>query len=136
MFTAEELEECDIFPKKFTWVTTLKCLFYFGIMMTISILLYSFYSGKDFASIVSMESMKYSTDDYFTSRLFSLDKSTNYDLGNKYNRNFTELTRLNFIKEYVNQNVPCIIKQSTYSLPIAQHLDNPAYLEAKFNNMQ
>jgi hypothetical protein len=135
MFTAEELENCDILPKKLTWSTALKCLFYFGIMISISILLYSFYSGKDFKSIVTMENMKYSTDDYFTSRLFILDKSTNYDLGNKYHRNYTELTRVMFIKEYVNQNLPCIIKNSTNTLPVMQNLSD-AYLDERFQGIQ
>jgi hypothetical protein len=88
MFTAEEIEDCDIFPKKLNFSTVMKCLFYFSIMFAICILLYSFYSGKDFSSIISMESMKYNTDDYLTSRLYTVDKGTNYDLGTKYHVNF------------------------------------------------
>jgi hypothetical protein len=132
MFTAEEIEDCDILPRKFSKMTVLKCTFYTCIMGAILILLYSFYSGKDISSIISMESMKYNTDDYLTTRLYMIGRSTNYDIKDRYHVNFTDITRVKFIKDYVRESMPCIIKNMTYGLPVMKKLDNENYLESRF----
>jgi hypothetical protein len=114
MFTAEELEDLDIFPKKITMVGVIKFFFYFIIMVSGLIMLYCFYSGRNFTSIVSMEGMRYNTDNYFTERLFELDAKTNYDLKDKYHINLTDIDSKTFIKEYVRENLPCIIRNATF----------------------
>ena len=72
MFTAEQIEECDIFPKKITATLVFKLIIYILLMMIASILLYSFYSGRDFTSIITMESLKYGTDTYFLQKIFKM----------------------------------------------------------------
>jgi hypothetical protein len=137
MFTAEEIEDCDILPKKLSLGTVLKMLFYFCIMISILILLYSFYSGKDFSSIISMESMKYSTDDYITKRLYIIGvTTTNYDVKDKYHVNYTEITRTKFIKEYVRESLPCIVKNMTSGVSAMRNIDNSSYLEHGFTGKQ
>ena len=72
MFTAEQIEDCDIFPKKFTLILFLKILTYVCLMLFGSILMYSFYSGRDFSSIITMESLKFGTDTYYLKKLMLL----------------------------------------------------------------
>jgi hypothetical protein len=111
MFTAEELEECDIFPKKVTKGKVLKFLAYFSIMLTACILMYSFYSGRDFSSIVSMESLKYGSDSYYLKKLYQLDNRFDYNISDRYTKDLHYFkTKGVFIKEYVSQSVPVIIK--------------------------
>ena len=72
MFTAEEIEECDIFPKKLTIGLVIKVLIYVTLMLLGCTLLYSFYSGRDFSSIITMESLKFGTDTYYLKKLMLL----------------------------------------------------------------
>lgn len=72
MFTAEEIEDCDIFPKKLTITLVLKVSIYISLMFCGSILLYSFYSGRDFTSIITMENLKFGTDTYYLKKIMQL----------------------------------------------------------------
>lgn len=112
MFTAEELEECDIFPKKVTWQIAVKISIYAVLMTTASILMYSFYSGRDFTSIITMEGLKYGSDSYFIERIWKLDNKFNYNISDKYSMNLTLLGTdpYVFIKDYVSISLPLIIR--------------------------
>ena len=72
MFTAEEIEDCDIFPKKLTPGLVIKVVIYVSLMFFGSILMYSFYSGRDFTSIITMENMKFGTDTYYLKKIMQL----------------------------------------------------------------
>jgi hypothetical protein len=72
MFTAEEIEECDIFPKKLTWAIVIKFFIYLILMSCALIMMYSFYSGRDFTSIITMENLKYGTDTYYLKKIMQL----------------------------------------------------------------
>ena len=113
MFTAEELEECDIFPKKITTGKIIKFLIYFIFMLTACLLMYSFYSGRDFTSILTMENLKYGSDSYYLEKLYQLDNRFDYNISERYTRDINILNNQRgvFIKEYVGQSVPLIIKK-------------------------
>lgn len=72
MFTAEEIEDCDIFPKKMTLGLTIKFFIYLILMLCALIMMYSFYSGRDFTSIITMENLKYGTDTYYLKKIMQL----------------------------------------------------------------
>lgn len=72
MFTAEEIEECDIFPKKLTPLLIMKIILYSVGFLTASVLIYAFYSGRDLISIIKLESLMYNSDTYFMKKLFKL----------------------------------------------------------------
>lgn len=72
MFTAEEIEDCDIFPKKLTAGLVIKVVIYIILMLLGSVLLYSFYSGRDFTSIITMENLKFGTDTYYLKKIMML----------------------------------------------------------------
>jgi hypothetical protein len=120
MFTAEELEECDIFPKKISKMGIIKFTIYACIMSFGLILIYCFYSGRDLTSLLSLEGMKYNTDDYFTNRIWNIDKRFNYNLTDKYTMNIDYLQNNKeiFIKEYVTQSLPLIIKNVSLHMPV------------------
>lgn len=124
MFTAEELEECDIFPKRITKMGIIKFTFYALIMSFFLILIYSFYSGRDLTSLVSFEGMKYNTDDYFSNRIWNLDKRFNYNLTEKYSLSVDYLLENQemFVKEYVTQSLPLIIKDARKNMTILNQL--------------
>ena len=84
MFTSEELEECDIFPKRITKIGIIKFTFYAIVMSFSLVLIYSIYSGRDLTSLISLEGLKYNTDDYFSNRIWNIDKRFNYNLTDKY----------------------------------------------------
>ncbi len=72
MITAEELEDCDIFPKKLTFTSVLKFLIYFVFMLFATILMISFYSGRDLTSIVSFDTLKYGSESAFMMKLMNI----------------------------------------------------------------
>lgn len=135
MFTAEELEECDIFPKKYTKLGILKFTLYTIVMSFALILIYSFYSGRDITSLVTFEGMKYNTDDYFSYRIWNIDKRFNYNLTDKYTIGFETLQQNPeiFIKEYVTQSLPLIIKNVSNHLTILDRLKHTEHIE-KFSS--
>ena len=88
------------------------------------ILIYSFYSGRDLTSLVSFEGMKYNTDDYFSNRIWNLDKRFNYNLTDKYSLSIDYLQENQemFIKEYVTQSLPLILKDARKNMQILTRL--------------
>jgi hypothetical protein len=114
MFTAEELEECDLFPKKVTKTTIFKFALYGTIMLGATMLLYSFYSGRDFTSLITMEGLKYNTDNHFLNRIWKIDRNYHYNNSEKYTINLEQLQNSPevFIKDYVSESLPLIVKDS------------------------
>ena len=72
MITAEELEDCDICPKKITFASATKFSLYLIFMVFSCLLMLSFYSGRDFSSIVSFDSLKFGSESVFMKKLLNL----------------------------------------------------------------
>lgn len=136
MFTAEELEECDIFPKKITIKSVLIFSVYAFVMICACILMYSFYSGRDFISLLSLESMKFSSDNYVSQKLHQLDSRTNYDQKDKYYVNITDVPPSTFIKEYVAKSLPAIFRNSIEDWKAFQEWKNIEYLKEKLKDIR
>lgn len=118
MFTAEELENCDIFPKKITLICVLKFLIYFAIMFTGFLFIISLYTGRDIKHLFSFDTLKYGPNSELFEQLYSLDSKFNYNLQEKYNFDFQNAEAANFfMQEYVSQSVPCIVKNLSLELP-------------------
>jgi len=81
MITAEELEDCDICPKKITFGSAIKFCLYFLFMLFSALLMLSFYSGRDFSSIISFDTLKFGSESIFMKKLMntvSIILFTNY----------------------------------------------------------
>jgi hypothetical protein len=124
MFTAEELEQCDIFPKRITKMGFIKFTFYTLFMSFSLLLIYSIYSGRDLTSLISLEGLKYNTDDYFSNRIWNIDKRFNYNLTDKYTCGIDHLQKNPeiFVKEYVTQSLPLIIKDMSKNMTLLTQL--------------
>lgn len=145
MFTAEEIENFDIFPKQYTFSCIFKAAFYLIVMAISIILMYSFYSGRDFVSIITLESLAYSDSSYFIERLASLEPKDFYGNYNRYHLNYSDKIKANFILNYINDNFPCLIKDSASGFKIKELYNaflnilltdnetNPIYVEKRTN---
>jgi hypothetical protein len=122
MFTAEELEECDIFPKKFTTKRVLKVLAYTLAMGFSTLVLYSLYSGRDISSLVRLEGIKYNTDSLYLQRLWALDNKYDYNLSDRYtiDAENLKLSPNIFFKEYLKPSLPVILKNITFEFNQSQ----------------
>ena len=112
MFTAEEIENFDIFPKQYTLSCILKFCLYSVSMLIGLILMYSFYSGRDFVSIVSLESLAFSGSSFFLKRLAALQPKEMYIQHKKYNIDYSENITDTFVINYINENFPALIKEA------------------------
>jgi hypothetical protein len=120
MFSAEELEDWDIFPKKITTQAALKFSAYFFFFSFALILVYSFYSGENFISIITLEMSKYNSNDPYLQKVSLLDHRFNYDKGaNGYNIKMAGIDEIKFYKDYVLESLPVIIKGETISEKIS-----------------
>jgi hypothetical protein len=117
MFTSEELEDCDIFPKKITFNSVLKFLIYLIIMIIAVVTLLSIYTGKDMKFVISLDNFKYSSYNEVYEKLYHLDKRFDYNLNEKYNFDYENTDENYFIKEYVSQSIPCIFRNLTDYIP-------------------
>lgn len=120
MFTAEELENFDIFPKKYTIVGVIRGVFYSFVSLIALILMYSFYSGRDFISIISLESLSFADSNYLAQRLAALEPDNIFSTTSKYYLNFTDNVLDVLIKKYVMDNFPVLMKGSVSGLNITQ----------------
>ena len=116
MFTSEELENFDIFPKEYS----LGCLFKFVLYSLSSIfsftLLFTFYTDSDLYSVLTMKHLSKNEDviinDYLTNKLIELSPK-DFISENKTNfiQTYDNLKNI-FFKEYVMNSYPCLIKNS------------------------
>lgn len=121
MFTAEELEECDIFPKKITLVGVLKFVIYGTIMSAALIMIYSFYSGRDFTSVLLLENLKYESQSFFLNRIAHYDYNmTKYDNRSKYKVELENINTTFFMQNYVKESMPLIIENAGKKLELSQ----------------
>jgi len=131
MFTAEELEECDIFPKKITAQIIIKIIIYGLFMGTAATLLYSFYSGRDFTSLITLDGIKYGSDSYFLNRMYKFDSRFNYNISDRYSLHLNDLEKdpLLLIKDYVSKSLPLIIKNMTTMQIFEKFYTNKIYID-------
>ena len=115
MFTSEELENFDIFPKEYSFSCLFKFVFYSFSSIFSFLLLYSFYTDNDIYSVITMKNVANQDiimNDYLTNKLIELNPK-DFISENKINfiKAYDELNN-NFIKEYIMNSYPCLIKNS------------------------
>ena len=126
MLTSEELENLDFFPKEYSFSCLFKFLFYTLSSIFSLLLLLSFYLDTNIYSILTLNSQnKYNTiiNDFLSNKLIEL--SPKYFLfQNKTNliQSYDNL-KYNFIKEYVMNSYPCIIKNSSNYFGVKEIID-------------
>ena len=117
MITSEELENLDIFPKEYSCSCLFKFVFYSSSSIFALLLLYSFYTDTNIYSILTMD---YSNNediiinDFLTNKLIELYPKNFLSENITYKnliRNYENLQNI-FIKEYVMNSYPCLIKNS------------------------
>jgi hypothetical protein len=117
MFTSEELESFDIFPKEYSCSCLFKFLLYSISIIIGFVILYAFYTDSDMLSLLTMNYRSNYDDiiinDYLTNKLIELSPK-NFLSQNKSNfiKNYEDLGN-NFIKEYVMNSYPCLIRNAT-----------------------
>ena len=108
MITSEELENCDFFPKNFTFKCFFKFIFYFIFMFVGFLFLFSFYVEDDIKTfIINYNSI--SNDNIFNKRLFFYQPK---DKNNKYFKSFSidNYENSNFYKNFIKNSQICLIK--------------------------
>ena len=115
MFTSEELENFDIFPKEYSFSCLFKFIFYSLSIFFSFLLLYTFYTDNDIYSVITMNNASNQDiifNDYLTNKLIELN-SKDFISENKTNfiKTYDDLNN-NFIREYVMNSYPCLIKNS------------------------
>ena len=111
-YTAEELENCDLLPKEYTLPCIIKAVFYSIISFISAVLMYSFYSGKDFVSVITFNVASYD-ESYIINRVALYEPDDLYTNYSKYVINYTETLSDTFIKEFIMQNFPALIRNGT-----------------------
>ena len=104
MITSEELENCDFFPKNFTFKCFFKFIFYFIFMFLGFLFLFSFYVEDDIKTfIINYNSL--SNDNIFNKRLFF------YQSKNNFFKSFSiENFENDFYKNFIKNSQICLIK--------------------------
>ena len=117
MITSEEFENFDIFPKEYTFTCLFKFIYYSSSLFFSFLLLYTFYTDSDLYSVLTMNHLSNEGDiiinDYLTNKLIELSPK-NFLSENKtsFIQTYDNLKNI-FIKEYVINSYPCLIKNST-----------------------
>ena len=115
MLTAEELENCDFFPKEYSFSCFFKFLLYSSTSIIAFLFLIAFYADSDLHSVLTMNHSKNDDiiiNDYLTNKLTELYPKE-FLSENKTNliQTYDNLKNI-FLKEYVLNNYPCLIKNS------------------------
>lgn len=112
MYTAEEIEECDLLPHEVTKMSIIKCFVYSAVVFVGIIFIYSVYNEKDFVSVLTLESRKYSSGSLLYEVMTELDvKYKSYLSDEKKSLNATELSSIIFIEDYVAKSLPLIVEK-------------------------
>lgn len=135
MFTAEELENCDLLPKEYTLPCIIKAVFYSIISFISAMLMYSFYSGKDFVSVITFNVASYD-ESYIINRVALYEPDDLYTNYSKYVINYTETISDTFIKEFIMQNFPALIRNGTNGFNIYEMLNEINETLFNDNNVQ
>jgi hypothetical protein len=116
MITSEELENLDICPKEYSCACLFKFILYSLSSIFAFLLLFTFYTDSDIYSIITMN--YYSTDgdtiisDFLTNKLIELEpKDILSENKTNFIQNYENLEN-SFLKEYVMNSFPCLIKNS------------------------
>ena len=116
MFTSEELENFDIFPKEYSLSCLFKFFFYSLSSIIAFLLLYAFYTDSDYYSVLTMEHLSKNDDiiinDYLINKISQLyPKDFLSDNKANFIQTYDNLKNI-FFKEYVLNSYPCLIKNS------------------------
>lgn len=121
MFTAEEIENFDIFPKEYSFSCLFKFIFHSLTSIFSFLLLYAFYTDSDIYKIITMNYNSNNNykgiiiNDYLTRKLVELTpKHFLSSENNKTNfiQKYENLKNI-FFKEYIMNSHPCLIKNSS-----------------------
>ena len=120
MFTAEEFENFDIFPKKLTYKIIFKSIFYVALWTFGFIILFSFYIEQDISQILSGNYLKNFNDneDTLINRLSNIAPKNYYLNSNKYYLNYSDDISNYFFKKYILDSYPCLIKNGSIGFNI------------------
>ena len=117
MFTSEELENFVIFQKEYNCFCLFKFILYSLSTIFAFLLLFTFYTDSDIYSVLTMNYHSRFDDviinDYLTNKLIELSPK-NFLSENRttFIQQYESLEN-NFIKDYVMNSYPCLIKNST-----------------------
>lgn len=126
MYTSEEFENFDIFPKKYTVGGVIKYSLYIAFMVISNIFMYSFYSGKDFLSVLTLQK----SSNYLINRIANKETNLLFQNDSKYTITYSDNISNYFIIEYINENYPCIIQNGSIGFNITDlyyELNNTLY---------
>lgn len=116
MYTAEEIENCDIFPKNLTIIKTIKGIAYLTFILLGIIFTYSVYDGRDFFSILYMEHLNYQHNTNLFFILTYLDnKYREYNSFELFSKNSNNITTHEFYEQHLFQSLPCVLKDGIIS---------------------
>ena len=142
MFTSEELENFDIFPKEYTFSCLFKFIFYSLTTFFSYLLLYTFYTDSDLYTIITMNYNSNNNkdiiiNDYLTTKLIEL---TPKDFLSESKTNFIQTYKNlqnNFIKEYIMNSYPVLIKNATeyFRVPETIHIIEETLLQNNKSKM-
>ena len=120
MFTAEEFENFDIFPKQLTYKIIFKSIFYVALWTFGFIILFSFYIEQDISQILSGEYLKSLNDneDNLINRLSNIAPKNYYSDYNKYYVNYSDEISNFFFKKFILDSCPCLIKNGSIGFNI------------------
>ena len=126
MFTSEELENFDIFPKEYSFTCLFKFIFYSLSTIFSFLLLYAFYTDRNIYSIIRMDyynNEDFMINDYLTNKLIEVSpKDFITENKTKFIQNYEKLEN-NFIKEYIMNSYPCLIKNSSEYFGVKEAID-------------
>ena len=131
MFTAEEFENFDIFPKQLTYKIIFKSIFYVALWTFGFIILFSFYIEQDISQILSGEYLKSLNDneDNLINRLSNIAPKNYYSDYNKYYLNYSDEISNFFFKKFILDSYPCLIKNGSIGFNI---INTTNYIIKKF----
>jgi hypothetical protein len=123
MFSAEEIENCDIFPNHLTKWTIIKALFYIVILFFGLIFVYSIYAERDFYSLITLDSYNYIYNTPLLELLFNIDSNYKpYKAHDKLIKSSNNITTIDFIENYVSKSLPLIMFNS-----LVKHNDSSSF---------
>lgn len=128
MYTSEEFENFDIFPKKYTIGGVIKYSLYISFMIISNIFMYSFYSGRDFLSVISLQK----SSNFLINRIANKETAKLYQNYTKYTVTYSDNISSYFVIDYINENHPCIIQNGTLGFNITNlyiSLNNTLYTD-------
>lgn len=113
MYSAEEIEECDLCPKNITKILVMKGIIYALFVFIGIIFIFSVYLERDFISIVTFENLSYLYGTPILELLFEIDINyKSYSEHNLFVNDATSITKEDFVNNYLSKSLPTILKRA------------------------